>query len=73
MEGKTPISPQEQKIETKRAGDTVTIFSPQGEKITLTILKVGSSAQEAALLGIGVTKDIPIYYLDKNLLVVQKL
>lgn len=56
-----------QKVEAKKVGDTVAIFNPKGERLTLTILKVGSSLQEAGRLGIAVQSDIPIYYLDKDL------
>lgn len=56
-----------QKIEAKKVGDTIAIFNPKGERLTLTILKVGSSLQEAGRLGIAIPSDIPIYYLDKNL------
>ena len=56
-----------QKVEAKKVGDTVAIFNSKGEKITLTILKVSSSLQEAERLGIAVPSNIPIYYLDKDL------
>ena len=67
MEGKPILETHEQKIEAKKAGDTVVIFSPTGERQTLIILRVGSSFEEAIRLGIEVLRDIPIYYLDKNL------
>jgi hypothetical protein len=67
MESNSKQEPLVQKIEAKKVGDTIAIFSPKGERLSLTILKVGSSLQEADRLGIAVPSDIPIYYLDKDL------
>lgn len=67
MESNITPEPLVQKVEAKKVGDTVAIFNPKGEKITLTILRVGSSLQESDRLGIAVPIDIPIYYLDKDL------
>lgn len=55
------------RTEFKKVGDSVAIFSPNGEKQTLTILRLGSSSQEAIRLGISLRKDISIYYLDRDL------
>jgi hypothetical protein len=67
MESNPTLETFEQKIEAKKVGDTIAIFNPKGEKLTLTILRLGSSAQESGRLGIAVRTDIPIYYLDKDL------
>lgn len=61
-----PAKTVETKVEAKKVGDTVVIFGPKGEKYNLTITAVESSEAEASRLGIAVTKDIPIYHLDKN-------